>query len=667
MATPTPYGEWVSPVTADALTAASRRLNHPALVGGDLWWAEDRPAEAGRTTVLAHRAGGKVDELLPAPWCARSRVHEYGGRAFLAVPGPAGHALVFAHFDDQRLYRLDPGGTPVPLTPEPDRPAGLRYADLLPGPDGTEVWCVREHHHGGRVDRQVVAVPADGTAAHDPAAVREVVGGSDFLANPRVSPDRTRLAWLAWDHPDMPWDGTQLRVGKLARDGRVADWTTVLGGRSESVFQPEWDGDNHLLAVSDRSGWWNLYRVPAPGAPGAGDTPAAAATDAATAPTPLHPASEEFGAPMWQLGASTWGRLGDGRLLCVHGAGTQRLGVLDPATGALADLDLPYQSYAASLVVSGNRAAVVASAPSLPTAVLDLDVTGGTATVARAAIDPSSLPDPAWLPVPETTALPGPGGRDVHAHVYPPRNPDHAGLPGTRPPFVVFVHGGPTSNSPAALDLAKAYLTSRGIGVLDLNYGGSTGYGRAYRERLTGRWGIVDVEDAAAAATALVERGDADPARLAIRGGSAGGWTTLCAVTGTDVFAAGTSLYGVADVRRLAATTHDFESRYVRTLVGDEVLADDTRSPLPRADRTRCPVLLLQGAEDPVVPREQAEQFARALRDNGVRHALLVFPGEHHGFRRAESIVAAAEAELSFYGQVMGFTPPGVPRLALSR
>jgi dipeptidyl aminopeptidase/acylaminoacyl peptidase len=369
---------------------------------------------------------------------------------------------------------------------------------------------------------------------------------------------------------------------------------------------------------------------------------------------------------MWQLGASTWGRLGDGRLLCVHGAGTQRLGVLDPATGALADLDLPYQSYAASLAVSGNRAAVVASAPSLPTAVLDLDVTGGTATVARAAIDPSSLPDPAWLPVPETTALPGPGGREVHAHVYPPRNPDHAGLPGTRPPFVVFVHGGPTSNSPAALDLAKAYLTSRGIGVLDLNYGGSTGYGRAYRERLTGRWGIVDVEDAAAAATALVERGDADPARLAIRGGSAGGWTTLCAVTGTDVFAAGTSLYGVADVRRLAATTHDFESRYVQTLVGDEVLADDTRSPLPRADRTSCPVLLLQGAEDPVVPREQAEQFARALRDSGVRHALLVLPGEHHGFRRAESIVAAAEAELSFYGQVMGFTPPGVPVLPLT-
>ncbi|MPZ26542.1 MAG: prolyl oligopeptidase family serine peptidase [Micromonosporaceae bacterium] len=655
MTTPTVtrYGEWVSPISAEALTTAARRLSFPTMVGDQVWWVEDRPAEGGRTTVLVRRADGRVEELLPAPWSARSRVHEYGGRAFLALPVPGGHALLFVHFADQRLYRLDPTSTrPRPLTPEPATDGSLRYADLVLSPGGAEIWCVRERHRDGDLDRHIVTVPTDGRAATDPAAVREVVGGSRFLANPRLSPDGTRVAWLAWDHPAMPWDGTELRVGALS-DGRVTDWSTVLGGPAESVFQPEWDGDDHLVAASDRSGWWNLYRVPAGGGQ----------------PTPLHPAEEEFGVPLWQLGAATWGWLGDGRLLCLHGTGTQQLGILDPATGALTDLDLPYQSYAGMVAVDRGRALVVASAPSRPTAVVLLDLGTVMVDVVRTTVDPDTLPDPAYLPVAVSTTLPGPDGREVHVHVYPPRNPEHTAPPGTLPPYVVFVHGGPTSQSPAALDLAKAYLTSRGIGVLDVNYGGSAGYGRAYRCRLTGQWGIVDVQDAAAAAAALVERGDADPERLAIRGGSAGGWTTLCAVTETDQFAAGTSLFGVADVRRLAATTHDFESRYVEMLVGPGATGPgpDRRSPLPRAGATRCPVLLLQGADDPIVPVEQAEAFRDALAAAGVPHALLVFPGEHHGFRKAESIVAAAEAELSFYGQVMGFIPPGVPTQPLTR
>jgi dipeptidyl aminopeptidase/acylaminoacyl peptidase len=676
--TVTPYGEWVSPISAAALTTSARGLGFPVLVGDEVWWNEDRPAEAGRTTVLARRVDGRIEELLPAPWGARSRVHEYGGRSFLAVPGPAtGPALVFANLTDQRLYRLDPGGAgrPVPLTPEPAVPAGLRYADLVLSPDGTEILCVRERHRDGQdgepgqagdLDRQIVAVPVDGRAATDPAAVREVVGGSRFLANPRVSPDGTRLAWLAWDHPAMPWDGTELRVGALA-GGRVTGWSVVLGGPDEAVFQPEWDGDHQLIAVSDRTGWWNLYRVPAPGAGGP--------------VTALHPAEEEFGAPLWQLGLTTWGRLGGepgGRLLCIHGTGTQRLGVLDPASGTLTDLDLPYHGSAADLAVAGNRAVLVAGDPARPTAIVRVDVSTGDILVANSPADPvnpagpadpAALPEPGYLPVAESTTLPGPDGWDVHAHIYPPRNPDHTGPPGARPPYIVFVHGGPTSHSAAKLDLAKAYLTSRGIGVLDVNYGGSTGFGRAYRQRLTGQWGVVDVADATAAAAALVERGDADPARLAIRGGSAGGWTTLCAVTGTDRFVAGTSLFGVADVRRLAATTHDFESRYLEALVGPDATGPgpDLRSPLPRAGTARCPVLLLQGADDPVVPVEQAEAFRDALVAAGLPHALLIFPGEQHGFRKADSIVAAAEAELSFYGQVMGFTPPGIPMLPLIR
>jgi dipeptidyl aminopeptidase/acylaminoacyl peptidase len=664
--TVTPYGEWVSPISATAMTAAARRLSFPAVVGDEVWWSEDRPHEGGRTAVMARRGDGTLAELLPAPWSARNRVHEYGGRSFLAAPGPDGPALVFVNFADQRLYRLDPAtDPPSPLTPEPSEDDEVRYADPVLSPDGSAVWCVRERLHGGDVHRHLVAVPLDSSAGKDPAAVRELVGGSRFLANPRPSPDGTRLAWLAWDHPNMPWDGTELRVGWLAGDGSVANWSTVLGGVAESVFQPEWEDDANLLAVSDRSGWWNLYRVPAPVADPAdrADHDSAALGGEVTA---LYPAPEEFGAPLWQLGYATYGQLGDGRLLCVHGTGSQRLGILDPAAGSLTDLDLPYQTLTPTLAIGDGRAAVAAGSATRPGAVLSIDPSAGTWEVVRTALDPDNLPDQAWLPDAESLTLAGPGGREVHVHLYRPTSPDHTGPEGTAPPYVTFVHGGPTSHSPAVFDLAKAYFTSRGIGVLDVNYGGSTGYGRAYRERLTGRWGVVDVEDTVAAVKSLVARGEADPTRLAIRGGSAGGWTTLCAVVGSDVFAAGTSIFGVTDVRRLAEITHDFESRYVEKLVGEEVLADDTRSPLHRADQTRCPVLLLQGSDDPIVPLEQAEQFRDALQANGLPHALMVLDGEMHGFRRAESIIAATEAELSFYGLIMGFQPPGVPVVPLS-
>ena len=656
-----PYGEWVSPVSASMLTAAARPLSFPTIVGDEIWWAEGRPAEGGRSTVMARRADGAVEELLPAPWNTRTRVHEYGGRSFVGVPGPAGHALVFAQFDDQRLYRLDPGAErPVPLTPAPAIPAGLRYADLVVARDGAEVWCVRERHTDDDLERHLVAVPTDGSAAEDENAVREIVGGSRFLANLRLSPDGTRLAWLAWDHPRMPWDGTELRVGALDASGRVPEWTTILGGPTESVFQPEWADDDQLYAVSDRTGWWNLYRLDATGGE----------------PVALRSAQEEFGAPLWQLGYTSYAALPDGSVLCMHGpvpSGTERIGRLDPATGALTDLDLPYQVFGTSLAVSGERVVVVAGGPTTPTALIRFTASGdgSDVEVLRSALDPDLVPDAGYLPIPESTTLPGGDGQGVHVHIYPPANADFEAPAGELPPYVVFVHGGPTAASLAALDLGKAYFTSRGIGVVDVNYGGSTGYGRTYRERLRDQWGIVDVEDCAAAARALVARGDADPARLAIRGGSAGGWTTLCAVTGTDVFAAGTSLFGVADVRLLAATTHDFESRYLDGLVGD--LSDpaiaaraDERSPLSHADQTRCPVLLLQGADDPVVPLEQAEKFRDALLSQDIQHALMVFPGEQHGFRKAESIIAATEAELSFYGQVMGFEPPGVPRITLS-
>ena len=650
-----PYGAWPSPLTAEQVAAGGRMLGFPRLVGAQVWWTEGRPAEGGRVAIVGRRIdGGPVQDVLPAPWSARSRVHEYGGLPWVAVPGPSGPAVVFAHFPDQRLYRLDPDGDPTPLTPEPPRPAALRYADLVLA--GDEVWCVREAHgEDGGVRRHVVAVPLDGSQR-----VREVVGGSDFLASPRLSPGGGRVAWLAWDHPRMPSDGSEVRVADLLPDGTAGQPRTVLGGPGEAALQPEWADDDTLYAVSDRSGWWNLYQL---------------REDGSGSPEPLCRRLEEFGGPLWLLGFRTYGRLDDGRLAVLHGVGPQRLSVLDPARGELQDVGDPDAAWAPLLDVAGQRAAGLVFGPRDPGSVVVVDLagaarSGAVTTVARRAVE--SLPDAAYLPEAQLRTLPGGarnGGRDVHVVVWPPRSPETTGPAGGQPPYVVWVHGGPTAHTLPRLRLDLAYFTSRGIGIVDVNYGGSTGYGRAYRERLRGQWGVVDVEDCVAAALALAEAGEADGATLLIQGGSAGGWTTLAALTSTDVFAAGTSYFGVADLLRFAEDTHDFESRYLDGLVGPLPEAHDlyvTRSPLSHVDDLASPVLLLQGIDDEVVPPSQSELFRDAAARKGIPHAYLAFPGEAHGFRRAETIFRCLEAELSFYGQVLGFDPPGVPRLPLS-
>ncbi len=614
-------------------------FSFPTFAGDELWWSEARPSESGRSVVVRRRADGERVDLIPQPWNARSRVHEYGGVSF--VPLPDG-ALAFVEFTDQRLYRVVPGQDPVPLTPESDNK--LRFAELQLSPDQTEILCIHERH-GDDIERAIAAVPLDGSAANDVSAIRELVSGSRFLSNPRISPDGSKLSWLAWDHPNMPWDGTELRIGAI-ENGRVDSWDTVLGGPAEAVYQPEWASNDELYVVSDRSGFWNLYRLK----PG-------------NDPEPLHPVEEEFAQPLWLLGMRTYGVLPDGRIAAVHGLGVQRIGILDPATGALDDLDLPFSGFEVMVDISGGRFAALAYRPDRPASLIVVDLETGTHEVMGEAYEANAVPDAAYLPVAESTTLRPAGGRDVHVHIYPPRNPDFQAPEGELPPYAVFVHGGPTAMQHAKYDLSIAYLTSRGIGVLDVNYGGSSGYGRAYRERLTKQWGIVDVEDSVAAAQALVERGDADPARLAIRGGSAGGWTALCAAVATETFAAANSLFGPADLRSFAATTHDFEARYLDALIGslpEDAAIYDERSPITHVAKTHCPVLILQGEEDRVVPKEQSQLFADALRDLGIRHALIMFPGEQHGFRKTESIVAATEAELSFYGQVLGFTPPGV-------
>src|SRR5215472_3466291 len=663
-----PYGSWESPITAADVARGQVPLSFPAVAGDEAWWHEGRPDEGGRTAIMASRGGGaKPRELLPAPYNARTRVHEYGGRAYLPVPLPGGgFDLVFANFADQRLYRAPTSSVSTgsafeatPLTPEPEVPTGLRYADMTLSPDGREVRCVREAHSAGHdgqepaITRAIVAVPLDGTAHNDPSAIRVLVTGADFFAFPTPSPDGTRLAWINWDHPRMPWDGTELRVGPVT-GVTVADSAPVMGGPAESVLAPLWRDDDSLYAISDASGWWNLYLVSLPGG---------------AAPSPLYPAEEEFAGPLWQLGGRPFAMLGDGRLAVVHGRGCLRLGLLDPETSELTDLDLPIPEFGAAL--SADAAAIVglAGGPAQPHSVVRVDAPTSRMEVLRRELD--ELPDEAYLPVPRHVELEGRYGRVVHALVYPPSSPDATGPEGELPPYVVWVHGGPTGHAVGLLDLEKAYFTSRGIGIVDVNYGGSTGYGRLYRERLRLGWGLVDVEDVTAAAQALAEAGEADGERLAIRGASAGGWTALAAVTANPgaVFSAATSYYGVGDLREFASQTHDFESHYLDGLLGPlpgfaALYAE--RSPTGHVTDKTCPILLLQGLDDPVVPPTQSEGIAEQLAAHGIRHALLEFEGESHGFRRTETIIKCLEAELSCYAQILGFTPENIPTLTLA-
>jgi dipeptidyl aminopeptidase/acylaminoacyl peptidase len=675
-----PFGEWPSPITAADVAYGGLRLSFPTIIGNDVWWQEVRPEEGGRSAVVCQAAGGKKTDLLPAPWSARTRVHEYGGLAYLPVPRPAtrsgqqggkaprGRAIIFANYADQRLYlagreAAEGKEQPQPLTPDPAQvpaasgagtlePSGLRYADFVLAPDEHEVWCVLERHDGGKVTRSIVAVPLDGSAADDLGAVRTLVTGADFFAFPTPSPDGRRLAWISWNHPHMPWDGTELRVAAI-EDGVFGKSRLLKGSIRESVLAPVWRDNSSLYVATDWTGWWNIYQLGL-----AGESPLA-----------LYAADEEFAGPLWQLGGRPFVLLGDGRLAVVHGQGGGRLGILDPETLELTDLDVPFADFDFGISADGTAIAGVAGGPLQPRSVVRVAADTGKTAVLRQELD--ELPDDEYLPVPQAVQLEGPYGRVVHALVYPPTSPDAAAPPGTLAPYVVWVHGGPTGNVTALLNLEKAYFTSRGIGVIDVNYGGSTGYGRSYRERLRRQWGIVDVEDAMAAARSLADTGGADPKRMAIRGGSAGGWTALAAVTtgviGREpVFSAATSYYGVSDLRGFVDQTHDFESRYLDGLLGplpgfEAVYVE--RSPVGHVTDATAPVLLLQGLDDPIVPPAQSESIASDLAVHGIRHAYIAFEGESHGFRKAETVMTSIEAELSFYGQILGFTPPGIPQV----
>ncbi|HUE26010.1 MAG TPA: S9 family peptidase [Solirubrobacteraceae bacterium] len=639
-----PFGSWRTAITSEVVVAKAVRLAEVQVDGSDVVWSESRPAERGRTT-LVRAAGGATEELLPGDWNARTAVHEYGGGAWLV----SDRVLWFSSWDDQRLYRRDPDtGSSEPLTPEPEVPRGDRYADGSLSPDGDWIVCVREHHpRGGRgaidVTNEVVRL-----AAHSASSPEVLVTGPDFVSNPRFSHDGGRLSWIEWDHPNMPWDGTRLTV----RDLSSGEQTLVAGGEAESVLEPEWQPDGSLLFISDRTGWWNLYRW----------SPEASAIETLTE---LDDA--EIGQPQWVFGLSRYAALRDGRIVFArwrHGFDGLALRLDD---GTIADLDVPF-TMVRDLALDGEDAViVVAGTPTQEASItrLSLGPSGSIERVEtlRAPRDLRELGvEPGYLSAPEPISFPSDGGRTAYGLLYSPVNPQYRGPADELPPLLVAVHGGPTGCARPELDLSLQYLTSRGFAVIDVNYGGSTGYGRAYRDLLQDRWGIVDVQDTMAAARWLADQGRVDPERLCVAGGSAGGYTTLAVLARTETpFGAGADYFGVADLEALATETHKFESRYLDKLVGPYPEARDVyveRSPIHHVDLFSRPLLVLQGLEDEVVPPNQATMIVEALKAKRVPVAYVAFEGEQHGFRRQENIRRAIESELSFYAQVFGFELP---------
>lgn len=623
-----PYGSWKSPITTELMTAKTIGLGQVALDGADAYWLESRPLEGGRNALMKCAPGGEPLECLPAEFNVRARAHEYGGGAYVVFEG----VLYFVNFNDQRLYRLEPGKTPECLTPA----EGYRYADFALDRAHHRLICIREDHAGGgEAVNTIVSVSLNG---NDNGTV--LVEGHDFFSTPRISPDGTQLCWLAWNHPNMPWDGTALWVAEIGPDGALGERKQAAGGAAESIFQPEWSPEGVLHFVSDKSGWWNLYRLN-------GDQAEA-----------ICPMEAEFGLPQWVFGMRTYAFLGPRDILCAFTRdGMWTLARLDAGQKTLTPLDLPYSAF--SDIHAGDGFAVfLAGSPSQPFGVWRFSTATGALEPLKLSFAPTI--EPGYFSAPRPVKFPTENGLTAHGIFYPPANPDFTAPEGQLPPLRVVSHGGPTGAANAVLNYRIQYWTSRGFAVLDVNYGGSTGYGRAYRQRLNGNWGIVDVDDCCNGARWLAAQGLVDSKRMAISGGSAGGFTTLAALVFRNVFTAGASHYGIGDLEALARDTHKFESRYCDNLVGPYPERRDLyleRSPVRHVERLSTPILLLQGDSDPVVPPNQAEMMFEAAKARKVPTAYLLFKDEQHGFRKAGNIKRAIEAEFYFYSKIFGFTP----------
>ncbi|MBD0326452.1 MAG: S9 family peptidase [Pyrinomonadaceae bacterium] len=623
-----PYGSWKSPITSDLIVQGSIGVGQVMLDGADVYWIEMRPSEGGRNAIVRRTPDGQTADVTPLPFNARTRVHEYGGGDYTVHNG----TVYFSNFSDQRFYRCTPGSAPQPLTPAVE----MRYADPVFDSSRNRLITVREDHtrSGHEATNTIVSLSAETESDG------QVLASSyDFYSSPRVSPDGARLAWLCWNHPNMPWDGTELWIGEFGADSTLQNTERVAGGPEESIFQPEWSPDGQLHFVSDRSGWWNLYRL-----------------DAEGVATSLCEMSAEFGAPQWVFGLSTYAFESRERIICAYiEGGHSRLASRSTTTGKLEQIETPYTDITYMRAKAGH-AYFRGGSPTEPAAIVHLDLTTNEHEVLQRSNDLQI--DTGYLSVPQAVEFPTEDGQTAHAFFYAPKNRDFQSPPDELPPLLVKSHGGPTHATSTTLALGIQYWTSRGIAVLDVNYGGSTGYGRAYRQRLKDRWGIVDVDDCTNGARHLIERGLVDGERCAITGGSAGGYTTLCALTFRKLFKAGASHYGVSDAEALAKETHKFESRYLDGLIGPYPERADLyreRSPIYFTDQLSASVIFFQGLEDKVVPPNQAEMMVEALRKKGVPVAYVPFEGEQHGFRRAENIKRALDGEIYFYSRIFGF------------
>jgi len=627
-----PYGEWESPFPISLLTAGVVSLGEVRAIGGVGWWLEGRPDEEGRQVLVRRATDGSETRLTPEGFNARTRVHEYGGAAYVVD----GDLVIVSDFATGRPNRVEAPGELRPLTAE----RAWRFADLVVDRARNRLLAIREDHEPATIARHGEAENSLVAIDLDSGAVTVLASGADFIAAPRLSPDGRRLAWVEWSHPNLPWDGTELRLAEVADDGAVGVASTVAGSPHDWISQPHWSRGGVLHYVAEPNGWMNIHRLVN------GRSEMVAELDA------------EFASPEWVFGLSSYGFLPDGSIVAVGRSGSRdRLYLLGPASGQVELIDVPFTEMS-SLVVDGDRVVLRAASPTSPFAIVELDPATGATTVLRQSM--STAFDPADISVPEAVEFPTTGDRTAFGLFYPPHNRLVGGPEDELPPLMVTSHGGPTSSASAAFQVGIQLFTSRGYAVLDVDYGGSTGYGREYRKRLEGEWGVVDLDDCVNGARWLAKRGRVDGERLAIRGGSASGYTTLCAVTFSDAFRAGTSYFGIGDLETFVTQTHKFESRYLDRLIGPYPERKDLyhdRSPLTFPERISCPVLILQGADDRVVPPAQAEQIVDALWERHLPHAYLLFPGEDHGFRSAENIIRSFEAELSFYGQVFGFAP----------
>lgn len=625
----TPYGSWKSPITADLIVADSVSLGQIELDGDDIYWVEMRPQEGARNVVVRRTPDGTTTDITHAPFNVRTRVHEYGGACFAV----SGGTVVFSNFVDQRVYRLDSGGEPRPLTPEVD----LRYADGVIDPRRNLMFCVREDHtvEGREAVNTLVALDIENGGEG-----KVLASGNDFYSSPALSDDGTKLAWLTWNHPHMPWDGTELWVANVNDDGSLGNSQMVAGGGKDSIFQPEWSPDGTLYFVSDRTGWWNFYRLTDEG------------------PEHLLAMDAEFAAPSWTLGTRTYAFESANRIICQYvQQGIWQIASLNTETMDLQTIDTPYTEMGrGDIKASAGRVVFGAGSSTAPTAIVQFDPDTGDLEIVKTSGEISV--DAGYLSKPEAIEYPTTDGLTAFAFYYPAVNADHEGPDNEKPPLLVVSHGGPTGAAGTSFSMSYQFWTSRGIAVLDVNYGGSTGYGTTYRRKLNGNWGVVDVDDCVNGAQYLVERGDVDGDRLIIRGGSAGGYTTLASLTFRDVFKVGASYYGISDLEGLATETHKFESRYMDSMIGpypERIDLYTERSPIHHTDLLSCPIILFQGLEDKVVLPNQAEAMVEALKKKGLPVAYLPFEGEQHGFRKAENIKRALEAELYFYSRILGF------------